>query len=110
MSKAFKLKAADIKPFVIGIGACLATDMITVEGKPVLYMYRETPEDEVDSGWRFMSGYETPEYLDIQEHSGIYDVNTIANYDPSIIRHLNAEIGASFERESDLEPFVRVEE
>jgi len=31
----------------------------------------------------------------------IYDVNTIANYDPEIIPFLNAPIGSAFERDSD---------
>jgi len=30
--------------------------------------------------------------------SGIYDVNTIANYDPEVVPLLEAPVGSSFER------------
>jgi hypothetical protein len=62
--------------------------MITVDGMPVRYMYREKPDNDLDSGWRFFAGSETDEYVEIPENCGIYDVNTIANYDPDIIPHL----------------------
>jgi len=66
-------------------GACVATDMITVEGHRVGFMYREKADDAVDSGWRFLSGHESQEYMDDAENHAVYDINTIANYDPEII-------------------------
>ncbi|MES2820897.1 MAG: DUF2185 domain-containing protein [Pseudomonadota bacterium] len=98
--KNFKLSAEQIKPLENGRGGCIATDMITVEGKPVGYMYREEPNNPQDSGWCFMSGYESQEYMDDSNNHAIYDVNTIANYDPEIIPFLNAPIGSAFERDS----------
>jgi len=96
--KDFKLKAEQIKELAKGHGGCIATDMITVEGKLVGYMYREEPNNPMDSGWRFMSGYESQEYMAKPGNHAVYDVNTIANYDPEIIPFLNAPIGSSFER------------
>lgn len=58
MPKQFKLTKAEIKPLAEGFGGCFATDKITVEGYPVRFMYREAPDNKVDSGWRFMSGLE----------------------------------------------------
>lgn len=98
MTKLFKLSREQIKPLAEGHGACFATDMITVEGYPVRFMYREEPDDKSDSGWRFMSGFESDEYLENSDGTGIYDVNTIANYDPSIIPLLNSPIGSVFEK------------
>lgn len=98
--KNFKLKAEQIKALAKGYGGCIATDMITVEGKLVGYMYREEPSDPQDSGWCFMSGLESQEYMDVPSNHEIYDVNTIANYDPDIIPFLNAPIGSAFERNS----------
>jgi len=72
----------------------LASDHITVDGKSVGFMYREAPRDSIDSGWHFFSGEETQEYADKAENFAIYDVNTIANYDPSIISHLDAPLAA----------------
>ena len=110
MNKKFKLSAKEIKPLVEGMGACFATDMITVEGKPVCFMYRETPDNETDSGWRFMSGYEDDEYMANPNNIAIYDVNTIANYDPCIIPFLDAEIGLAFEKVPGAKDFVLVED
>jgi hypothetical protein len=98
MAKEFRLKAGDIKPIAQGHGRCIATDRITVGGEPVGYMYREAPEDPVDSGWVFMSGTESQEYMDDPTNSGVYDVNTIANYDPDIVPFLDAPAGSRFAR------------
>jgi hypothetical protein len=106
--KHFKIPANDIKPLVQGHGACFATDMITVEGRKVGYMYREQPDFDQDSGWRFFSGKESPEYLDDPAHTAIYEVNTIANYDAAIIPLLDAPIGSAFERRGLFRKLVAV--
>ncbi|SDJ97721.1 DUF2185 domain-containing protein [Microbulbifer yueqingensis] len=110
MGKNYKLSADQIKPLAEGRGACFATDMITVEGEPVRFMCRERPHNDIDSGWRFMSGHESDEYMENAEKHGIYDVNTIANYDPSIIPFLDAEIGLAFEKVPGSPDFVLVED
>jgi len=66
------------------MGSCIASDKITVEGLPVGFMYREEPDTEPDSGWRFFSGTETQDYADTAENLMYYNVNTIANYDSAI--------------------------
>ncbi|WP_312320643.1 DUF2185 domain-containing protein [Stenotrophomonas sp.] len=76
----------------------MATDRITVDGEMVGYCYREESIDDNDSGWRFFCGDEDEEYLGIASNIEIYDVNTIANYDPSVISVLDSCEGAAFER------------
>lgn len=98
MTKKFRLKAEDIKPLATGRGACFATDMITVKGKPVGFMYRDSPHTPEDSGWRFMAGTEDQDYMDDPDNHDVYDVNTIANYDPSIVPLLDEPEGSVFER------------
>ncbi|MBO9621012.1 MAG: DUF2185 domain-containing protein [Niabella sp.] len=99
--KIFKIKREDIRRVIKYGGACYASDKITVEGRPVKYMYREERDFENDSGWRFLSGTESQEYLDDPDNLMIYDVNTIANYDPAIIPYLKADVGSGFIREKD---------
>ena len=41
---------------------------------------------------------ESQEYVNNPDNIGIYDVNTIANYDCSIIPYLNSSFGVEFER------------
>lgn len=104
--KAFKLGAEQIRPIATGYGACFATDMITVEGRRVGYMYREAPDFAEDSGWRFLSGSESETYMNDADNTGLYDVNTIANYDPEITPFLNAPVGSAFERQRESGPLV----
>lgn len=106
----FKLKAEEIKDLAKDYGTCIATDMITVVGNLAGYIYREEPDNSMDSGWRFLSGYETQEYMDNASNHAIYDINTIANYDPDIIPFLNAPIGSAFERDEDTNEFIEIEE
>ena len=108
--KPFRLRADQIKPVATGFGACIASDMITCGGRQVGFMYRETPSYKPDSGWRFMSGFESDEFMQDPDNHAIYDVNTIANYDPDIIPFLNAPIGSAFEREKGTGSFVEVQD
>ena len=73
-------------------------------------MYREAPDRDVDSGWRFTSGFEDDAYMDNPDNHGIYDVNTIANYDPDIIPFLDAPTGSAFEREGGDGAFREVDD
>ena len=108
MVKQFKLAASEIKPLINGYGGCISSDMITVEGYPVRFMYREGPSNDIDSGWRFMSGFEDDQYMSNPDNHAIYDVNTIANYDPSIIPFLDSPIGSVFEKTTESERFAPV--
>ena len=82
--------------------ACFASDKITKHGSKVGYMYREEPSENMpDSGWRFMAGDEDNEYINDPDHIGIFEINTICNYDPSIIPHLDANIDATFVKKND---------
>lgn len=108
--KVFFLPAHAIKPNVApGRGSCFASDLITVKGYPVGFMYREEPDNDLDSGWHFFSGSESEEDCSDHENFAIYDVNTIANYDPDIIPFLDSEPGSAFERQRKSLNFVPTE-
>jgi hypothetical protein len=106
--KEFWLHPNQIKRLATGYGGCFATDLITVEGHKVGFMYRQEPENQYDSGWRFLSGKESQQYLDDQDNLAIYDVNTIVNYDSEIIPFLDAPVGSAFERDLKSDKFVEV--
>jgi hypothetical protein len=98
--KKFHINASDMKELFHWDEAegCFATDRILVDGCKVGYMYREEPDGEWDSGWRFSAGDESDEYMDNPVNSGIYALNTIANYDPEIIPLLTSPYGSAFVR------------
>lgn len=99
--KKYKLEKEDIKCLIDSKEGCIATDRITVDGMKVGYMYREEASEKYpDSGWRFLAGDETEEYLNNPEKSEVYQLNTICNYDPDIIPYLDLECGAAFYRNS----------
>lgn len=108
--KNFKLKSTDIQPLAEDLGSCFATDRITVDGAKVGFMYREEPDFDDDSGWRFMAGDESQKYLDNPDNLSLYDVNTIANYDPEIIPFLEAPEGCQFERDAKTGEFIEVDD
>lgn len=95
-----KFAITEIRPLIDWGGAegCFATDRIMVDGSRIGFMYRESPEYEGDSGWRFAAGDEQAEYLDQPDNSGIYMLNTVANYDPDIIPYLKSDYGTAFYR------------
>lgn len=102
--KNFRLSHKEIQPLLEdwkGPEGCLATDRILVDGCPVGYMYRMKPErDDAnwDSGWRFLAGDEDDAYMDNPDHTGVYDLNLICNYDPAILPYLTEKIGSGFSR------------
>ena len=93
----------EIKNLLIwdGPDGCFATNKITINGTKVGYMYRETPDNETDSGWRFFEGTEDEEYLNNPDNIKIYKLNTICNYDESIIPFLNSPYNTAFRKNKD---------
>lgn len=106
MPKHFRIPAHDIKPVATGFGSCFASDRITVDGMRVGYLYREAPDNSLDSGWRFFAGDESQEYSSDPNNFALYDVNTIANYDPMIVVVLETPAPCAFERDATLERFI----
>ena len=56
-----------------------------------------------------MSGFETDAYMNDPSNFEVYDVNTIANYDPDIIPFLGSPEGSAFERQGGSGPFRPVD-
>ncbi|MGV1684230.1 DUF2185 domain-containing protein [Sphingopyxis sp. NJF-3] len=98
----------DIHPLATGRGGCIASDRITIDGLPVRFMYRQQPHNPQDSGWAFLSGTEDDAYMNDAANHDIYDVNTIANCDRSVIPFLDAPVGSVFEKVPGATDFVLV--
>ena len=90
-------------------GGCIATHRITDDGRPVGYMYRARPVNEVDTGWRFMAGDESSDYMDDTGNHSVYAVNTIAIYDNDILPLIDAPIGSAFARNPETAHFEPVQ-
>ena len=106
----YKLQVADVQDLIKPMGYCIASDRITVDGEKVGFMYREEKEDDDDSGWRFLAGDETDEYLEDTHHFMMFDVNYIANLDAAIIPYLKWKKSTEFERIAGTDEFKKYNE
>lgn len=103
-AKKWAITGSEIKQVLTdweGAVGCLATDRIMVDGCKVGYMYREEPANAGDSGWRFFAGDENDEYTSNPDNVGFFHLNTLCNYDESIMPLLKAEIGTAYVRDAD---------
>ena len=91
----------DLLPDWEGAEGCIATNRITVEGCKVGYCYREEPDGDWDSGWRFTAAVESDEYMDDPNNAGLYNLNSICNDDPDIISLLHTPAPCAFERDEN---------
>ena len=105
MSENSQQRFEKARPLATGRGACFATNMITVDGQEIGYMYRAEPRHETDSGWVFTAGIEPQDYMDDPDNTGIHDVNTIADLDPGIIPYLDAPFGSAYSRNQETGDF-----
>jgi hypothetical protein len=104
--KRYRLSGEQIRRLVPKMGGCIATDRITVDGARVGSMMRQSAVDDTDTGWLFLAGDETQDYIHDPGNLAVYEVNTVANYDPDIIPYLYALPGQRFDRDRETGEFV----
>ncbi|MEI6696794.1 MAG: DUF2185 domain-containing protein [Bacteroidota bacterium] len=94
------------------MGLCLVSNLITLDGKKVGYMYREEIQEDAenDSGWRFLAGTESEEYVADEKNSKVFEVETIADFDPAIKAYLHLPEGSELERIENSDKFQILEE
>jgi hypothetical protein len=111
--KTYLPKKEDVLELVKGHGDCVASDAVTLPGRKVGYMLRESPEiapgkgARGDSGWRFFAGDESDAYVANVTNFNIFPVNAIANLDRDIIPLLDSPPGSAFRRENGTGPFKK---
>jgi hypothetical protein len=89
------------------IKRCYVTKRVLRDGAKVGYLYREAPDQDDDSGWRFTAGDESDEYMDDADNAAYVSVGRVLSKDDSFIDLLDAPIGTAFERDRDTMVFVR---
>jgi hypothetical protein len=97
-----------IRPIATGRVGCLVSRMITVAGHPVGFLYRERPLHDRDSGWCFLAGPESAEFMADPANHAVYDIDAIIDDDPQIIPLLDAPIGSVFKRDGASGRFVEM--
>ena len=88
--------------------AALVSRHVTEGGRPVRFMYRETPDRDSDSGWRMFSGEEPEAYSDDAANIEVVPLHRFDDLDPRVARLLEEPIGAVYERVTGAEEFKPV--
>lgn len=76
---------------------------ILEEGWKVGYMCRDEGVNENDSGWQFMAGNETDEYVADYKNIELLRIHEICQLDPDIFNYIDNPIGTKFIRISSSE-------
>ncbi len=64
---------------------CFVTHRIIEQSEKPGYAYREQPDSEDDSGWRFLVGDESDEYLDDAANTSCIAVGKVLNQDRTLV-------------------------
>lgn len=91
------------------IKRCFVTHNILYEGRPVGYLYREEPDYDDDSGWRFTAGDEADEYMEDSDNSSYVSLGAVLREDDSCVALLDREVGVAFARD-DKGNFVELDD
>ena len=80
-------------------GLCLATRAIIESETKVGYMFREKPDFDEDTGWRFFTGEESLDFIDDDDNIEVYEVSQILKKDESIREYLESPVGTEWEKD-----------
>lgn len=89
----------------------LASRPVAEGGEPIGYMFREEGRTELDSGWRFISGNESPLYFMEPDCMTEVRIDDLIKEAPDIVPFLIAPVGTGYRRngEGGFEAEVREE-
>lgn len=87
---------------------CLTTRKIWDEKEPVRYMYREEPDNNLDSGWRLLAGTETNRYMNDPDNSIRVRTESVVALDSAITPYLDAPFNTEFERLEGKDEFKQI--
>lgn len=74
------------------------TRKLLEENKEVGFAFREKPDNETDSGWRFFTGEEDQEYVDNPDNIIIIPIDEMLEKDGSIKTILDSEYQTAYEK------------
>lgn len=81
---------------------------MALEADHIGYCYRERPETNIDSGWRFLYGDEDEEYLDDPSVSVAVYPEEMLSINPALDRIFSAQVGMEFEWDDDQQMYIEI--
>lgn len=82
------------------------TNRILYDGQAIRFLYREAPDEDQDSGWRFTAGDETDEYMQDADSISYVSLGAVLSKDDSILHLLDEPEGSAFMRDEASGLFV----
>jgi hypothetical protein len=79
-----------------------------LEADHIGYCYRENPENNIDSGWRFLYGDEDEEYLDNPTNVETVYPEEMLSINPALDVILAATIGIEFEWDDENQVYIEI--
>ena len=92
------------------IKRCFVTNRILEDGAKVGYLYREDPDEERDSGWRFTANDESDGYMGNTDNIRYVSLGLVLSFDDSFVHLLDEPSGSSFARDNRTGLFVRLKD
>lgn len=80
--------------FIMNSGGCVVSNNILQHKGNLKWCVRETPVNNLDNGWRFISDIDTDEYLSDPKNMSVCDFNSVAEIEPAIIQIYSYEVGS----------------
>lgn len=78
------------------IKRCYVTHRVLRDGAKVGYLYREAPDNDDDSGWRFTANDESDDYMNTAGNFAFVSVGLVLSKDDAFIHLLDAPEGSAF--------------
>ena len=94
-------KRDEVKNYAFVSKRALETDHIG-------YCYRDTPENNIDSGWRFLYGDEDDEYLENPANTETIYPEQMLSINPALDVILSAPAGSEFEWDDEQEMYIEI--
>ncbi|MGX9695995.1 immunity protein Imm33 domain-containing protein [Janthinobacterium lividum] len=91
-------------------GLCFVTKKVLEDGAPVGYLYREEPDNDDDSGWRFTANDESDDYMNDSANVALVSLGAVLSVDDRFIALLDAPAGAAYAFDHNTQQFMAVDE
>ena len=91
-------------------GLCFVTKRVLEDGAPVGYLYREVPDNDDDSGWRFTANDESDDYINDSANVALVSLGAVLSVDARFIRLLDSPAGSAYAFDHKTQQFMAVDE
>lgn len=94
--KKSELKTLSDNDSAMPTGCIVSNNLLSEKGR-LKWCFRETPINNMDSGWRFLSDIDTDEYLADANNSSVCDLDTVIQIEPAILAIINSSVETDIE-------------